>query len=136
MSPLPGEISIFTLVFPTSYIKGINVEFWLFLSILHQKKCISFSGFVCVQAVLFWKHSVWYTHAVFICKFINGSQFPMLIFLMLCQRKLSKLAGEMYTVMGPFVLTEESWSVITFSLSAFKSKSQHKGSISRSEKLI
>ena len=73
------------------------------------------SDFVCVQVVLFWKHSVRYTRAVFICKFINGSQFPMLIFLMLCQRKLSKPNAQMHTVLGPFVLTEESCSVVTFS---------------------
>ena len=35
----------------------------------------------------------------------------------------------MYTVLGPFVLTEDSCSIITFSLSAFKSESQYKGSI-------
>ena len=44
----------------------------------------------CVQAVMFWKHSVWYTCAVSICKLINGSQFPVLVFLMLCQRKLNR----------------------------------------------
>ena len=36
VSPSTGEISIFTLVFSTSYIKGINVELWLFVSILYQ----------------------------------------------------------------------------------------------------
>ena len=36
----------------------------------------------------------------------------------------------MYTDLGPFVLTEESCSVILFSLSAFKSKSWYKGPIS------
>ena len=52
---------------------------------------------------------------------------------MLCQRKLTNL---IYTVLEPFVLTEESCSVIAFSLSAFKSKSCYKGLISRSERSI
>ena len=53
---------------------GIHSIFWL----------------CCVQAVMFWKHSVWYTCAVSICKLINGSQFPVLVFLMLCERKLNR----------------------------------------------
>ena len=81
------------------------------------------SDFVCVQAVSFWKHWAWYTCAVFICKFINGSQFPVLIFLMFSQRKLNKPDAQMYTILGPFVLTKESCSIITLSISAFKSKS-------------
>ena len=57
----------------------------------------------------------------------------MFIFLMPCQRKLTNL---IYTVLEPFVLTEESCSVIVFSLSAFKSKSCYEGLIYRSERSI
>ena len=48
----------------------------------------------------------------------------MLIFLMLCQRKLNKPD---VTVLEPSVLTEESCSVITFSLSALSQKVSKKG---------
>ena len=84
VSPPIGEIWIFTLVFPTSYVKSSNVKLWMFVVGMHFivwlylcSSCFALKAYGC-------------TCAVSVCQLINGSQFPILIFVMSCQWKLNK----------------------------------------------